>query len=129
MKHGFGMLTLYVRDVEKAKAFYTDFIGMKFVPEFSNATFAFLQPAQGTSIALQDVAGLPSGVPAQPGGFEVNLEVDDVKAAYQEWKAKGIELVSEVTDMGAGLWFRAKDTEGHVLAVYQLYPQMKAPSE
>nr|HET6903327.1 VOC family protein [Ktedonobacteraceae bacterium] len=129
MKHAFGMLTLYVRDVEKAKAFYTDFLGMKFIPEFSSPTFVFLQPTHGTSIALQDLASLPPGVPAQPGGFEVNLEVDDVNAAYQEWKAKGIELVSEVTDMGAGLWFRAKDTEGHVLAVYELYPQMKAAHE
>ena len=129
MKYGFGMLTLYVRDVEKAKTFYTDFIGMKFVPEFSNETFVFLEPTQGTSIALQDLASLPPGVPAQPGGFELNLEVDDVNAAYQEWKAKGIELVSEVADMGAGLWFRAKDTEGHVLSVYQLYPEMKANRE
>src|SRR6266702_3630315 len=49
-----------------------------------------------------------------------------VGAPLQEWKAKGVEVLSEVTDMGAGRWFRAKDPAGHVLSVYQLYPQMKA---
>ncbi len=47
-------------------------------------------------------------------------------AALQEWKAKGVEVLSEVTDMGAGRWFRAKDPTGHIIAVYQLYPQMKS---
>jgi predicted enzyme related to lactoylglutathione lyase len=126
MNHGFGMLSLYVQDVEKSKAFYTEFLGMKLLPAFSSPTFVFLQPSDGTAIALQDVALLPAGVPAQPGGFELNLEVEDLDAAFQEWKAKGIEVLSEVTDMGAGRFFRAKDPEGHVLSVYQFYPQVKA---
>jgi predicted enzyme related to lactoylglutathione lyase len=72
------------------------------------------------------VSALPPGESAQQGGFEINLEVEDVDAALQEWKAKGVELLSEVSDMGAGRWFRAKDPIGHVIAVYQLYPQVKA---
>src|SRR6266487_6919153 len=123
--HAFGMLSLYVRDVEKAKAFYTEFLGMKFIPEFSSPTFVFLQPTEGTPIAMQDLNALPPGESAQQGGFEINLEVEDVDAALQEWKAKGVEVLSEVTDMGAGRWFRAKDPAGHVLSVYQLYPQVK----
>jgi catechol 2,3-dioxygenase-like lactoylglutathione lyase family enzyme len=126
MNHAFGMLSLYVRDVEKAKAFYTEFLGMRFIPEFSNSTFVFLQPKEGTSIALQDISALPPGAPAQAGGFEINLEVEDVDAAYQEWKAKRVEVLTEVADMGAGRWFRAKGPEGQVLSVYQLYPQVKA---
>lgn len=126
MNHTFGMLGLYVQDVEKAKDFYTEFLGMKLIPEFSSPSFVFLQPREGTPIALQDVAALPPGVPAQPGGFELNLEVEDVDAAWQEWKAKGVEVLTEVTDMGAGRFFRAKDPEGHVLSVFQLYPQVKA---
>jgi hypothetical protein len=44
----------------------------------------------------------------------------------QEWKAKGVQVLTEVSDMGAGRWFRAKDPTGHVVSVYQLYPQVKA---
>jgi predicted enzyme related to lactoylglutathione lyase len=126
MNHTFGMLSLYVRDVEKAKAFYTDFLGMKLIPALSSPTFVFLQPTEGTSIALQDLAALPPGVSAQQGGFELNFEVEDVDKALQEWKAKGVEVLTEVADMGAGRWFRAKDPTGHVVSVYQLYPQVKA---
>src|SRR5438067_2387059 len=126
MNYAFGMLSLYVRDVEKAKAFYTGFLGMKVIPALSGPSFVFLQPIEGTPIALQDVTALPPGVPAQAGGFELNFEVEDLDATYQEWKAKGVEVLTEATDMGAGRFFRAKDTEGHVLSLYQLYPQVKA---
>ncbi|GAC1302396.1 MAG: hypothetical protein NVS4B7_20590 [Ktedonobacteraceae bacterium] len=126
MNHAFGMLSLYVQDVEKSKAFYTEFLGMKLLPAFSSPNFVFLQPSTGTAIALQNLASLPPGVPAQPGGFELNLEVEDLDAALQEWKAKGIEVLSEAKDMGAGRFFRAKDPEGHVISVYQFYPQVKA---
>ncbi len=129
MNYAFGMLSLYVQDVEKSKAFYTEFLGMKLIPAFSSPTFVFLQPTEGTPIALQDMSTLPPGVAAQSGGFEVNLEVEDANAARQEWIAKGVEVLTEVTDMGAGLFFRAKDPEGHVLSVYHLYPQVKAMSE
>lgn len=129
MNHAFGMLTLYVRDIEKAKAFYTEFLGMKLLPDFSSPTFIFLQPVEGTPVALQPLETLPPGVPAQAGGFEINLEVDDLDAALQEWQAKGIEIVTEIADMGAGRWFRARDPEGHILSVYQMYPQVKAMRE
>src|SRR6266702_348075 len=89
MNQAFGMLSLYVQDVEKAKAFYTEFLGMKLIPAFSSPTFIFLQPTEGTPIAIQDLNALPPGVSAQQGGFEINLEVEDVDAALQEWKAKG----------------------------------------
>jgi predicted enzyme related to lactoylglutathione lyase len=125
VNYGFGMLTLYVSDVEKATAFYTEFLGMKLLREFSSPTFAYLQPVSGTAIALQPLSSLPAGESTQAGGFEINLEVDDLDAAWQEWKNKGVEIVAEISDMGAGRWFRAKDTEGHIIAVYQMYEQFK----
>lgn len=129
MKYSFGMLSLYVQDMERAKAFYTEFLGMTVIPAFSNPSFVFLQPAEGTPIALQDIATLPSGVPGQTGGFEINLEVEDVKQAFQAWKAKGAELLTDITDMGAGLYFRGKDTEGNIVCPYQMYPEVKAMSQ
>ena len=64
MNHTFGMLSLYVQDIEKSKAFYTEFLGMKLIPELSSPTFVFLQPTEGTAIALQDLSMLPPGAPA-----------------------------------------------------------------
>lgn len=121
-KHHLG---LYVRDMEKAKAFYVDFVGMKLISELSGPGFYFLMPAKGTAIALQDISTLPAELQGQTGGFEINLEVDDIDAAASAWKAKGIEIISDVADMGAGRFFRARDTEGHFLSVYQLYDAVK----
>lgn len=99
---------------------------MQLISALSGPSFAFLQPAEGTPIALQEVTALPPGVPAQQGGFEINLEVDDLDTALQEWKSKGAEVVAEIADMGAGRWFGVKDPDGYMVAVYQLYPQVKA---
>jgi len=125
MNHGFGMLTLYVSDMEKAKAFYTEFLGMQFLADFSSPTFVLLRPVQGTQIALQPLSELPEGEAKRAGGFEVNLEVEDLDAAWQAWNARGIPVLTEIADMGVGRWFRAKDTEGNMIAIYQMYPQFK----
>ena len=125
MKHGFGMLTLYVKDMQRAKEFYTEFLGMQFVARFSSDHFVLLRPVSGTQIALLPLSALREWVVPEPGGVEVNLEVEDVNEAWQEWKAKGVEVLTEVTDMKEGLWFHAKDPDGHIIAVYQLYPEFK----
>ncbi len=129
MSYKLGLVSLFVRDVPKVQAFYVDFLGMKVVPEFSSPDFIFLLPSGGTPIALQNVTTAPQNLTGQPTGFELNLEVDDVDAALQEWKSRGIEIVSEIEDMGAGRYFRARDPEGNSLTVYQFYEQVKAMRE
>src|SRR5438034_4539555 len=77
----------------------------------------------GTNIALQDATKETYGVPLAHGGIIPGFEVEDADAIYQQWKAKSIEIVGEVTDMGAGRTFTAKDPEGHYIQVFHLYPQ------
>ena len=125
MDYSFGMFSLNVRDVKKAKEFYADFIGMQVIAQLSSDTFVFLQPKSGTPIALQDISTMPPELQVPPGGYEINLEVDDLDAAYREWKEKGIEIAQDITDMGAGRYFRARDTEGYYLSVYELYEAVK----
>src|SRR5438067_611193 len=105
MSYSLGMVSLFVRDVPKVRAFYVDFLGMQVVPEFSSPDFVFLLPAWGTPIALQNAATVPQHLTGRSGGFELNLEVDDVDATWHEWKARGVEGLSEVADMGAGRAF------------------------
>jgi len=125
MDYGFGMLGLNVRDMKKAKEFYADFIGMQVIEQLSGDTFIFLQPKSGTPIALQDISTMPPELQVPPGGYEINLEVDDLDAAYRAWKEKGIEIAQDIADMGAGRYFRARDSEGYYLSVYQLYDEVK----
>src|SRR2546425_6382927 len=67
----------------------------------------------------------PRKRPMAHGGIIPGFEVEDADAIYQQWKAKSVEILGEVTDMGAGRTFTAKDPEGHYIQVFHLYPQMR----
>ena len=121
-----GLLMLLVKDVPAAKAFYTENLGLEAVQEFSGAEFVLLRSRSGgTNIALQDATKETYGVPQAHGGIIAGFEVDDADATYQQWKAKSIEIIGEVIDMGAGRTFTARDPEGHYIQVFHLYPQVR----
>lgn len=121
-----GLLMLLVKDVPASKAFYTDYLGLEAVPEFSSDEFVLLRSHDGgTNIALQATTGETYGVPLAHGGIIPGFVVDDADATYQQWKAKSVEIIGDVIDMGAGRSFTAKDPEGHYIQVYHLYPQVR----
>jgi predicted enzyme related to lactoylglutathione lyase len=120
-----GLLMLLVRDVPRAKAFYTENLGLEVVPQFSSDEFVMLRSRTGgPSLALQDATKETYGVPLAHGGIIACFEVEDADAVYQQWKEKSVELVGEVIDIGAGRSFTAKDPEGHYIQVFHLYPQV-----
>jgi predicted enzyme related to lactoylglutathione lyase len=127
MSSHLGLLMLLVRDISKTTAFYTEYLGLKLVSEFSNDEFKMLvsQNGQGTSLALQDATKETYGVPLAHGGIIPGFEVEDADAVYAAWKAKSVEILSTVADMGAGRTFTAKDPEGHYIQVFHLYPQFR----
>jgi predicted enzyme related to lactoylglutathione lyase len=126
MSSHLGLLMLLVSDVPSAKAFYTDYLGLEAVPEFSSAEFVLLRShSGGTNIALQDATKETYGVPLVHGGIIPGFEVEDADLFYQQWKSKSVEILGEVTDMGAGRTFTAKDPEGHYIQVFHLYPQVR----
>jgi predicted enzyme related to lactoylglutathione lyase len=129
MRYSLGLVLLYTRDMAKAKAFYVDALGLETVPQLSSDDFLFLNLAGGSPIALQTVATMPPGVEAQPGGCEISLQVEDVDAAHAEWKERGLDVTSEVYDMGAGRMFAASDPDGHRVSVHQLYAGIREMRE
>lgn len=125
MSYKVGMISLYVRDVAASTQFYTDVIGFQLQGPFSNEEFALGQLAGGPTMALRSFNQLPAGTPATPGGVELHFEVEDIQTAWQEWKSKRVEGLTDITDMGAGLNFSAKDPDGHALNVYKLHDFMR----
>jgi len=120
------LVSLYVRDLSGMQAFYREKLGLEVIPQLTGGGFVFLKPASGTPLALQDSAMLPPGAGAQPGASTLGFDVDDLDATYQDWKAAGVDVVSEIGDMGAGRLFYARDPEGNSLAVTQLYDAVRA---
>ena len=125
-QYGLALVMMYYEHVGTARDFYVEKFGFTPVPEFSSDDFAFMRPANGTPVALVTRGMLPPGVPPQPGGVQLSLEVADVDAAYEALTAHGVDVVSEITDMGAGRNFLVRDPGGHVLNVYAMYAQPRS---
>lgn len=116
-----GFVVLYVRDMEKSKAFYTDVLGLTVVEAVSGPNFVTLRPAGGSLIALQDKAAakFPPALEEQSGSVELSFEVDDVDGTWKRWRDNGVEIVADPVDLPFGRYFLAKDHEGHYLSVYR----------
>jgi predicted enzyme related to lactoylglutathione lyase len=120
MQYGLGIVILFAHDIDRSKAFYTETVGLPVIVEISGPGFVALQPAQGSTLALQDAATAPAELVGTPGGVEIGLEVQDVDAVWRDWSAKGVQIVEEPHDQPFGRTFRARDPEGHLLNVYRL---------
>lgn len=105
---------LNVADVQEAKAFYQDFLGLS-VEEFSLGWVArFTSPDGEVSVQLV------SGDATSRVDSDLSLMVDDVDAAYAEALAAGHEIVHPLTTEAWGprrFFVRAPD--GHVVNVVQ----------
>lgn len=126
-----GYVILYVRDMDKTKAFYTEVLGLTVMEAASGPNFVTLRPAGGALLGLQDktASRLPPGREEQPGSVELSFEVDDVDGTWQRWKEKGVELVTDPMDLPFGRYFLAKDPEGHYLSAYRFAQPAATPPE
>ena len=120
-----GFVVLYVRDIEKVKAFYTDILGLTMVEAVSSPTFVTLRSDGGSLLALQDKAAavMPPAREDQPGNVELSFEVDDVDETWRRWKAQGATVVADPVDLPFGRYFLAQDPEGHWLSAYRFAQQ------
>lgn len=121
------LISIYCDDLPAMRAFYTERVGLEVVPFLSNESdFIFLKPASGTPIALRAASTRPAGMPSAPGCIEIGWDVPDIQAVYDDFKAAGVAAVTEIADMGAGLYFVAKDPAGNFFNISQLNDQVRA---
>src|SRR5437879_6514073 len=107
-----GVVILYVRDLDRAKKFYTEVVGLPVDEQQSGPQFTMLVP-EGSRLALQDIASLPAGQAKEPGGVEIGLNLDHVDAVWQRWKKAGVKMVTEPETRPFGRYFLAKDPDNH----------------
>lgn len=82
---------LPVADVEAAKSFYTDYIGLS-TEEFNLGWVArYTSPDTGVSVQLV------SGDASAPEDSVVSIHTDDVDGAFAEAQARGYEIVHPLT--------------------------------
>ncbi|MDQ6644308.1 MAG: VOC family protein [Chloroflexota bacterium] len=112
---GLNFVMLHVPDVEKARAFYIEKLGL--VIEDEQPDFVqFKQPhGNGATFALdkgEDAATLQ--------GAELWWFVDDADATCSELVARNVEIVSKPHDEPFGRAFAIKDPAGHTIHMLQL---------
>jgi predicted enzyme related to lactoylglutathione lyase len=119
MIHSIDFVALPVADMARARAFYQDTLGL--VPSRTMDKAAFVEYDLGNvTLALFDPTAMGRDfVPVSAGAMA--LRVDDVAAATEALKAKGVTFLSPPRDSGVcwGAFF--EDSEGNALALHHRY--------
>ena len=123
--------TLPAQDLERAKAFYRDKLGLS--PAMEDGAFGLMyELASGTGFGVFPSSGKPSGTHTQ-----MAIEVEDVEAAVKDLQSKGVKFedidtpglktVNGIADFGGskGAWF--KDSEGNLIALGVPVPAAARP--
>lgn len=120
-----NLAVLFVTDLDRAKAFYRDTLGLQVTFEDQDSAFFELE---GASLMLLSIAGAQdllssAAVAAQrPAGATSQLVsfVDDVDAVYAGLAAKGVEFVREPIDRAWGMrTAHFKDPDGNIWELAQ----------
>ena len=103
---------LVVDDIEAAKGFYTDFLGLA-TEEFNLGWVArFTDTATGAHVQLV------TGDLTSPADSSISVHTDDVDAAYREAQEQGYEIVHPLTTEEWGVRrFHVRAPDGTVVNV------------
>lgn len=111
-----GIVILHVQDVQQARAFYVDMLGLPIVPELSGGHFITVRPSNSTQLGITAEPGVVSG----QSSAEIGFQVTNVDALYREFQGKGIPLLNAPQDFPFGRAFDARDPDGNKLSIYAL---------
>ena len=121
------LLTYFIvaRDIERSRRFYTEVLGGETVLEGEPSIVALSNGWVTISVAGGPTDDKP-GVTLEPpsdlsvaSGF-MNIRVADIRAAFEQWSARGAEFLTPPIDRGAEIRCYMRDPDGHLIEVGQL---------
>jgi predicted enzyme related to lactoylglutathione lyase len=122
MDYKLELVAVPVTDVDRAKAFYVDRVGLNAdhdVRVSDELRFVQLTPSgSACSIAIGD--GITTATPGSAQGLQ--LVVSDIEAAHKDLTGRGVE-VSDVQDFPWGRFVFFSDPDGNGWAVQQIPPR------
>ena len=115
--------TVFVKDQDKAKVFYTDVLGLnERIDTMMGENFRWLEVAPEKGQASISLAMPFPGMPAEAVGGPTGMifDVSDVKNMVKELKAKGATITQEPTEQAwGGIEARVVDPDGNEFGLVQ----------
>jgi catechol 2,3-dioxygenase-like lactoylglutathione lyase family enzyme len=116
------MLYLPVSDMQKAKEFYSDKLGLKVIQDYrqddNNWWVSLTLPEGGVTITLSTHHGN-----MKPGNMTTYFATSDVSAAHKELSGKNVKVNEVKNDLygpGSGVkWFNLQDPDGNTVYLAQ----------
>ena len=126
----------WVRDQDEALDFYTEKLGMELrddvtVPEMGNFRWLTVGPVGQPDVAVvlmavpgppvfdEDTAAKIHELMAKGAAGGLFFETDDVRTAYEQLKAKGVEFTQEPTEQPYGVDAGFRDPSGNQIRMMQ----------
>ncbi len=109
---GLTYVILTTQDMQRARDFFTEKLGIGREEEQGDL-FSQFATRDGTGWAL-----LQARPESEAKEVELYLRVDDADRAYQAWKERGVELLTEPHDEPFGRTFAFRDPDGRTLHAY-----------
>ena len=125
---GTDFICIPVSDIEKAKEFYSETLGLEFGKQWGNMPGYEYETGNLTIALMQSDA---FGQKFSPHSLPVALHVDDVAAAREELEGQGIEFEADTMDSGVCHMAFFSDPDGNSLMLHHRYapPGEVPPSE
>jgi catechol 2,3-dioxygenase-like lactoylglutathione lyase family enzyme len=118
MELTFGEVQTFVTDLEVAREFYVDMLGLELVKE---AERWLVLDISGNQFIL--MSGAEPGPPRKAYGTECGtvlcLLSDDIDRDYDALKARGVRFFSEVNEVPQGRYVGFQDPDGNLLELIQ----------
>lgn len=115
MLSGLNFVMVHVNDIEEARNFYTEKLGLEVEDVAPN--FVQFKQQGGATFAISHE---PTISPAQGNDIELWWFVDNADAVYAELRNRGVEIAQEPEDEPFGRTFAIKDPSGNTLYMLQL---------
>ena len=110
---GIANVMLGAADLDRARAFYRDTLGLAVKQEIPG--FVFLETGPVTLCLSAAHARLAE----HPGPTEVVLSVGSVRDAYEALREKGVEFLREPGNVTGDSWAaNFRDPDGHLLSIF-----------
>ncbi len=114
---------LYVDNPKASEDFYRALLDRD--PVETSPTFVLFTLETGLMLGLWSRHTVKPSPTAAGGGSEIGIAVESpaaVGATHADWKARGLAIIQEPTEMDFGRTFVALDPDGHRLRVFAPAP-------